>query len=50
MPFPFCQEQAFYRDAPEEGQIDRVGILNAVPEATARGNQRILQPQRADLN
>jgi len=48
MSFSFAQEQAFDRDPPQQRQVDDVGVLDAVSEATTGGDQRIDQPQRAE--
>ena len=50
MPFALVQEQALHGDAAERRQIDQVGVLDAVAEAAAGRDQRVLQRQRADAN
>ena len=42
------EEQPLDRDAAERGEVDGVGVLDAVAEAAAGGDQRIGEPQRAD--
>ena len=48
MSFARRQKQSLRNDAAELRQIHRVAVFDAVPEAAARGEQRILQPKRAD--
>ena len=43
------EKQALRHDRAEGRQIDDVGVLDAVAEAAARGNQRVLEAERADL-
>ena len=50
MSFALGEEQALDGDAAERRQIDDVGVLDAVAEAAARGDQRVGERQRADLN
>ena len=48
--FALGEEQALDGDAAERRQIDEVGVLDAVAEAAAGRDERILQRQRADAN
>ena len=50
MAFALVEEQALDGDAAERRQVDEVGVLDAVAEAAARGDQRVLEGQRADAN
>ena len=47
--FALGEEQSLDRDAAERRQVDDVGVLDAVAEAAARGDQRIGERQRSDL-
>ena len=44
------QEQALDRDAAEGRQVDDVGVLDAVAEAPAGRDERVLQGEGTDLN
>ena len=44
MSFAWLEEQSFGDDRPECGDVDRVGVLEAVAEAAAGGDERI--PER----
>ena len=48
--FALGKEETLYGDAAERRQIDQVGVFGAVPETTARGDERVFQRQRADGN
>src|SRR5581483_9779993 len=48
MPFALGEEQPLDDDAAERREIDRVGVLDAVAEAAARRDERVLQVQRSD--
>ena len=48
--FALGQEQALHGDAAERGEIDDVGVLDAVAEAAAGGDQRIRERERPNLN
>ena len=50
MSFALLEEQAFDGHAPERREVHEIGVLDAVAEASACGNERILQSQRTDLN
>ena len=41
VPFALGEEQSLDRDAAERREIDDVGVLDAVAEAAARGDQRV---------
>ena len=43
VPFALVEEQALDRDAAERREIDGVGVLDAVAEAAARGDERVAQ-------
>ena len=47
VPFALCQEQPFDGDAAERGQINDVGVLGAVAETAAGGDDRVGQDQRS---
>ena len=42
------EKQALDGDAAKRGEIDQVGVFDAVAEAAARRDERVLQRQRAD--
>src|SRR5262249_52057981 len=49
VPLALREEQALDRDAAERGQIHDLGVLDAVPEASAGRDERVREPQRSDL-
>ena len=48
--FPLRKKEPFRRDAAKSGDVERVGVLDAVPETAARSNERVFERQRANLN
>src|SRR5262249_17925044 len=44
------EEQSLHRNAAERRQIDEVRVFDAVPEAAARRDDRVLEDERADRN
>ena len=48
MPFALGEKQTFDGDAAERREVDQFGVLGAVPETSARRDERILQRERAD--
>ena len=50
MSFALVEEQALDRDAAERSEVDDVGVLDAVSEAAACRDQRVLKRERADVN
>src|SRR5262249_9023054 len=50
MTFAFREEQPLRDDRAERRQIDDVRVLDAVAEAAARRDERVLEAQRADLD
>ncbi len=47
--FAFGEEEPFDGDRAERLQVHGVGVLDAVAEAAARGNQRVGEAERSDL-
>ena len=45
-----CQEQPLGDDGAERGQVDEIGVLDAVPEAAARRDERVAEGQRSNSN
>ena len=45
VPLAFVQEQALDGDAAERGQVDDIGVLDAVAEAAAGRDERVLEGQ-----
>jgi hypothetical protein len=41
MAFALLEEEAFDRHAAQRGKVDRLGVLDAVAEASARRDERI---------
>ena len=50
MSFALVEKQSLDGDAAERRQIDDVGVLDAVAEAAARRDERVLERQRADAD
>ena len=50
MAFALGQEQSLDGDAAERRQVDDVGVLDAVAEAAAGRDERVLESERADVN
>src|SRR5262249_50450061 len=50
MSFAWIEEQPFHRHAAKRGEVDDVCVFNAVPEAAAGRNQRVLERERSDLD
>ncbi len=48
VPFARLEEEPLRHDGAERGQVDGVGVLDAVAEAAARRHERVHQPQGAD--
>ena len=48
MSLAWLQEQPFGDDRPECGDIDRVGVLQTVPEAAAGGDERVPERECTD--
>jgi hypothetical protein len=48
MSFTLGKKQTFDRNAAERRKVDQVGVLGAVPETPARGDERIFQGECAD--
>ena len=48
MALPLGEEQALDGDGSEGRQVNQVGVLDTVPEAAARGDERVLQREGAD--
>jgi hypothetical protein len=46
--FALVEKKTLHRDAAERRQVHDVGVLDAVAEAAARGNQRILQREKSE--
>ncbi len=50
MALPGLKEQAFDRHAAQHGQIDDVGVLDAVAEAPTGRDERVGQPKPPQLD
>src|SRR4030095_14255645 len=44
------EKETFDGDAAERREVDRLGVLAAVPKTSARRDQRVLERQRPDLD
>jgi hypothetical protein len=50
VPLALAEEQALDGDAAQRREVHEVGVLDAVAEAAARRNQRVLEGERSDAN
>src|SRR2546427_473128 len=50
MPFALGEKQAFGDDAAKRREVHDIGVLHAIAETSARGEERVLQGERADAD